>query len=167
MILILYLTLLYKTMGGGSWNGLWVSTTNDMPQTTETYNSSSVEQPSGNIETGDNSDARNRVEEIEEAVQVITGQFSLAWQSLKHVSRILQQSFTKHWQFGYITTAIPNKYPKFLIFLSGFYNGSFPWYIGIFNLVVLLNLVRVLSYWNLILFIFSEEIKSCFVHINS
>ena len=27
-----------------------------------------------------------KAEEIEEAVQIITGQFSLAWQSLKHVS---------------------------------------------------------------------------------
>jgi len=113
-------------MGGGSWNGLWVSTTNDMPQTTETYNSSSVEQPSGNIETGDNSDARNRVEEIEEAVQVITGQFSLAWQSLKHVSSILQQSFTKHWQFGYrYYSSYSEQVPKIFNFSFRFLQRQF------------------------------------------
>lgn len=78
MILILYLTLMYKTMGGGSWNGSLVS-----PSVSTVHTHVSIEPSS--FEGEDISDSNEKSEEIEEAVQVITGQFSLAWQSLKHV----------------------------------------------------------------------------------
>merc|ERR1719288_431822 len=72
MILILYLTLMYKTMGGGSWKGSLVS---------ESHLSIEPSILGTEYAAGEN----KKAEEIEEAVQIITGQFSLAWQSLKHV----------------------------------------------------------------------------------
>ena len=65
-------------MGGGSWSGSSAHQSNNPveshlsiePRISEEYQS----------------DENKKAEEIEEAVQIITGQFSLAWQSLKHVS---------------------------------------------------------------------------------
>jgi hypothetical protein len=78
MILILYLALMYKTMGGGSWSG------NSALQSSNTVESHLSIEP--RISEEYPSDENKKAEEIEEAVQIITGQFSLAWQSLKHVS---------------------------------------------------------------------------------
>ena len=70
MVLILFLTFMYKTMGGGSW---WWNAGELAP-------AAAAESPTLVVEP------RNpKMEEIEEAVDVVTGQFSLAWQSLKHV----------------------------------------------------------------------------------
>ena len=70
---------MYKTMGGGSWKGSLASST-----TNNVESHLSIEP---NILGSDYKAAENKkAEEIEEAVQIITGQFSLAWQSLKHVS---------------------------------------------------------------------------------
>ena len=72
MILILFMTFMYKTMGGG---GSWV-----LPPTVVTP-PPPPPPPVPTLEMVPNP----RMEEIEEAVDVVTGQFSLAWQSLKHV----------------------------------------------------------------------------------
>ena len=77
-------------MGGGSWDGGY-----DSPSSKEVESHLSFEPKAPQEELpikGDKS-----AEEIQEAVQIITGQFSLAWQSLKHVryefiNDILKQS---------------------------------------------------------------------------
>ena len=71
---------MYKTMGGGSWNGLHAS----FSAHSETLQPHMSIEPNS-FQVGDNLRSNKQSEEIEEAVQVITGQFSLAWQSLKHV----------------------------------------------------------------------------------
>ena len=71
---------MYKTMGGGSWNGLHASLS---AHSEDNHPHMSIEPSS--FQAGDNLRSNKKSEEIEEAVQVITGQFSLAWQSLKHV----------------------------------------------------------------------------------
>ena len=97
MILILFLSLMYKTMGGGSWTGLWASTTDKMEMASydfapecglnpdEGCGLSLEEQellksglPSTPTSTADG-------EAMDEAIAAVTGQFSLAWQSLKQV----------------------------------------------------------------------------------
>jgi len=80
MILILFMTFVYKTMGdGGRWVLHSASGDNAAAAAPETP---VVEQESPFLEL----EPRNpKMEEIEEAVDVVTGQFSLAWQSLKHV----------------------------------------------------------------------------------
>ena len=70
MILILFLALMYKTMGGGSWTGLWAEIDH--------------EECSINAEPADNSNGP--ASEVDEAIAAVTGQFSLAWQSLKQVT---------------------------------------------------------------------------------
>ena len=65
-------------MGGGSWSG------NSTQHSTNTIESHLSIEP--RISEEFNSDENKKAEEIEEAVQIITGQFSLAWQSLKRVS---------------------------------------------------------------------------------
>lgn len=77
MILILNLTLMYKTMGGGSWDGGYDSPSSKV----ESHLSFEPKVPQEENPTKGDKNA----EEIQEAVQIITGQFSLAWQSLKHV----------------------------------------------------------------------------------
>ena len=66
-------------MGGGSWKGSLVVTTNSNVESHLSIEPNILgnEYPS---------EQNKKAEEIEEAVQIITGQFSLAWQSLKHVS---------------------------------------------------------------------------------
>ena len=73
MILILFMTFMYKTMGGG---GSWILAPREPAPVVE-------EAPVPFLEVEPRSNPR--MEEIEEAVDVVTGQFSLAWQSLKHV----------------------------------------------------------------------------------
>ena len=66
-------------MGGGSWSGRSLS-----PSGNNVESHLSIEPRITGEEF--NSSENKKAEEIEEAVQIITGQFSLAWQSLKHVS---------------------------------------------------------------------------------
>ena len=68
-------------MGGGSWNGSLV------PLSISPVHTHVSIEPSSFVGE-DILHSNKKAEEIEEAVQVITGQFSLAWQSLKHVSFI-------------------------------------------------------------------------------
>lgn len=75
MILIMFLSFMYKTMGGGSWNGLWAD------PATESAAPATPSPVHDNLESPENA----KMDEINEAVHIITGQFSLAWQSLKHV----------------------------------------------------------------------------------
>ena len=75
---------MYKTMGGGSWKGSL--STNSM-NNVESHLSIEPNILGSNYPSGEN----KKAEEIEEAVQIITGQFSLAWQSLKHVRNSFQQ----------------------------------------------------------------------------
>ena len=81
---------MYKTMGGGSWSGILPPSSDHSEETLPhmSFEPSSF-QPEGNHHSN------KKAEEIEEAVQVITGQFSLAWQSLKHVcfNLIISHSF--------------------------------------------------------------------------
>ena len=73
MILILYLTFLYKTLGGGSWAGL-VSEAQDTCQA-DSCNNQDMELGIG------------KMIQQEETVEAITQQFSLAWISIKQVRR--------------------------------------------------------------------------------
>jgi hypothetical protein len=74
MTMILFLSLMYKTMGGGSWTGLWADQAE--PPMTPVVNLELEPRPAIHIET---------VFGQEEEVEALSGQFSLAWQSLKHV----------------------------------------------------------------------------------
>lgn len=81
MILILFMTFMYKTMGGG---GSWMLPTRMGPAAEPpAATAAEAEAPVPFLEIEPRSNPR--MEEIEEAVDVVTGQFSLAWQSLKHV----------------------------------------------------------------------------------
>ena len=64
-------------MGGGSWDGGYDSPSSKV----ESHLSFEPKVPQEENPTKGDKNA----EEIQEAVQIITGQFSLAWQSLKHV----------------------------------------------------------------------------------
>ena len=71
MILILYLTFLYKTLGGGSWAAL-ASESTDTCEADSCYNQ--------DMEVG-----IGKMIQQEEAVVAITQHFSLAWISIKQV----------------------------------------------------------------------------------
>ena len=75
MILILYLTFLYKTLGGGSWTGAPAE-----PQ--ETCQAGTCPASDNHMEVG-----IGNIIQQEEAVEAITQQFSLAWISVKEVCR--------------------------------------------------------------------------------
>jgi len=78
MILILFMTFIYKTMGdSGSW--MFGSPQNG---TLSEEISSATERPVLKLEI---EPLNVRREEMEAKIDVVTGQFSLAWQSLKHV----------------------------------------------------------------------------------
>ena len=71
MILILYLTFLYKTLGGGSWAAL----VSESPDTCEADSCHSQD-----MEVG-----IGKMIQQEETVEAITQHFSLAWISIKQV----------------------------------------------------------------------------------
>ena len=78
MILILFMTFIYKTMGdSGSW--MFGSPQNG---TLSEEISAATERPVLKLEI---EPLNVRREEMEAKIDVVTGQFSLAWQSLKHV----------------------------------------------------------------------------------
>lgn len=78
--MILFLSLMYKTMGGGSWTGLWADQT---PVVNEPKPVLSLElEPRQEI----------KIEQVfgqEEEVEALSNQFSLAWHSLRHVRQSL------------------------------------------------------------------------------
>ncbi len=65
IILILFFTLMYKTMGGGSWQGLWA----------EAAEAPFPEDESPIVRSG-----------MDKAAEAVGENFSLAWQSLKQVN---------------------------------------------------------------------------------
>ena len=67
LVLILFLTLMYKTMGGGSWE---ISLEHSPLNAASNVTSEAVVDPPPSTE---------------ETVEAVVGQFSLAWQSLKQV----------------------------------------------------------------------------------
>ena len=77
MILILYLTFLYKTLGGGSWAAL----VSESPDTCEADSCHSQD-----MEVG-----IGKMIQQEETVEAITQHFSLAWISIKQVMSDPQQ----------------------------------------------------------------------------
>lgn len=80
MMLIFFLSLMYKTMGGGSWTGLWAVIDKDECGVNEEAVAAAnqkVELQIGNF---------FGKEEDEAATEALKGQFSLAWQSLREVS---------------------------------------------------------------------------------
>ncbi len=78
LAMILFLGLMYKTMGGGSWTGFWAS-----PESLHGGEQGQAQQTPITIELEPT--IKKMIEEQPENVQAITTQFSLAWQSLKHV----------------------------------------------------------------------------------
>ena len=65
MVLLVFLALMYKTMGGGSWSGLWTETTaSELPMEDESPITRS---------------------QMDLAAEKVGENFSLAWQSLKQV----------------------------------------------------------------------------------
>ena len=76
MILILYLTFLYKTLGGGS----WVALVSESPDTCE----------ADSCHTQDMEVGIGKMIQQEETVVAITQHFSLAWISIKQVVSELQ-----------------------------------------------------------------------------
>jgi hypothetical protein len=77
MVLILYLSLMYKTMGGGTWTG--VSTDDGKSAWMQEAEEASGATDSFAQATGID----------DEAVEAVVGKFSLAWQSLKQVYIII------------------------------------------------------------------------------
>jgi len=68
---------MYKTMGGGSWTGLWADQTPAQPK------------PVVSLELEPRQDIK--IEQVfgqEEAVEALSSQFSLAWHSLRHVRKV-------------------------------------------------------------------------------
>ena len=87
MILILYLSFLYKTLGGGSWSGGPIS---ESPKVEAAASEVTKENDFQEVEVGPEPDTTEDMEigigtiiQNEEAVGAITQQFSLAWISLK------------------------------------------------------------------------------------
>ena len=78
MVMVLFLSLMYKTMGGGSWTGFW----SDPSSVTGTP----TPNPKISLEVVPNDIKIDKVFGQEEYVEALSSQFSLAWHSLKHVS---------------------------------------------------------------------------------
>ena len=82
LVMILFLSLMYKTMGGGSWTGLWAA---EVAEAKTPWGPE--QQPPVRIEL-------EPLPQIkidphfgnEEDVDQLSGQVSLAWNSIKHVS---------------------------------------------------------------------------------
>jgi len=83
MIMILYLSLLYKTLGGGSWNGQLAPTTEGQCSVDQCP----IDQPRQVVEdAGSNPEIGiGEILNSEETVGAIRDQFSLAWSSFKHI----------------------------------------------------------------------------------
>ena len=94
MILILFLSLMYKTMGGGSWTGLWATDKSYMETEFDFAPECGLNPEEGcglspeeiALLKGGNDAPDAGGEAMDEAIAAVTGQFSLAWQSLKQVS---------------------------------------------------------------------------------
>ena len=84
MILILYLSFLYKTLGGGSWSGGLVQ---GPGETQEAVKEAGDEFQEVQVDTGDMDIGIGSVINQEESVEAIKHQFSLAWNSVKNVSQ--------------------------------------------------------------------------------
>jgi len=82
MILILYLSFLYKTLGGGSWSGGLVQ---GPGETQEVIKEAGDEFQEVQVDTGDMDIGIGSVINQEESVEAIKHQFSLAWNSVKNV----------------------------------------------------------------------------------
>ena len=82
MILILYLSFLYKTLGGGSWSGAGDSVKTSVTE----HEQQTADTEFAEVNTEDMEIGIGKIIHQEEAVEAITHQFSLAWISLKQVS---------------------------------------------------------------------------------
>ena len=83
MILILYLSFLYKTLGGGSWTGGLVQ---GPGADQEAVKEAGDEFQEVQVDTEDMDIGLGSVINQEESVEAIKHQFSLAWNSVKNVS---------------------------------------------------------------------------------
>jgi len=78
MILILYLSLLYKTLGGGTWTGESASLPVDQEECS--LHAAGSQEEGANMDIG-----LGKILQSEDTVEAITGQFTLAWSSFKHI----------------------------------------------------------------------------------
>ena len=86
MILILYLTFLYKTLGAGSWSGGIIQQSQGVQETpVHQVNEFQEVEVTPEAEEEDMEIGIGKIIQQEEAVEAITHQFSLAWISLKKV----------------------------------------------------------------------------------
>ena len=88
MILILYLSFLYKTLGGGSWTGGLVQ---GPGAGQEAVKEAGDEFQEVQVDTEDMDIGLGSVINQEESVEAIKHQFSLAWNSVKNVSHLSKQ----------------------------------------------------------------------------
>ena len=94
MILILYLSFLYKTLGGGSWTGGLVQ---GPGAAQEPVKEAGDEFQEVQVDTEDMDIGIGSVINQEESVEAIKHQFSLAWNSVKNVSKFVQnRSYSKN-----------------------------------------------------------------------
>ena len=81
LIMILFLSLMYKTMGGGCWTGLW----SKLSEEGTSPAAAPVQEPV-RLEVMPRAEIKiDKVFGEEEATEELSRQFSLAWHSLKHV----------------------------------------------------------------------------------
>ena len=92
MILILYLSFLYKTLGGGSWSGGLVQ---GPGAGQEVVKEAGDEFQEVQVDTEDMDIGIGSVINQEESVEAIKHQFSLAWNSVKNVSHLSKLKFFK------------------------------------------------------------------------
>ena len=86
MILILYLSFLYKTLGGGSWIGEPAATLSTVANSSIADVEASEEFPEAVSESSDEVTLESLLPaQGEQTVEALQEQFSLAWSSLKHV----------------------------------------------------------------------------------
>ena len=92
MILILYLSFLYKTLGGGSWTGGLVQGPGAGQEAVKEVGDEFQEVQ---VDTEDMDIGLGSVINQEESVEAIKHQFSLAWNSVKNVSHLSKLKFLK------------------------------------------------------------------------
>ena len=86
MILILYLSFLYKTLGGGSWIGEPATTPSAVSNSSIADVEGTEEFPEAVSESSDEVTLESLLPvQGEQTVEALQEQFSLAWSSLKHV----------------------------------------------------------------------------------